>query len=98
MFVRVSQDSVDTLPRGSLSLGILGLSYVYQSIPGFRGYFTKGVPITGHPGINPMYVRVYPRIQWILYQGVPITGHPSIILCLSVDTLPRRWMSLGVLR
>ena len=69
MYVRVSQDSTDTLP---LSLSILGLSYVCQSIPGFHRYFTKGVCVSWD---NPI-----PRI---LYQGAPVTEYPGIILCMS---------------
>ena len=88
MYVKVSQDSVDTLTRRFHVSVYPGIILVCQSIPGFHGYFIKGVPCLCVSWDNPMYVR----ILQILYQGAPVTAYPGIILCMSeyprtVDTL-----------
>ena len=120
MYVKVSQDSADTLPKRSSVTAYPGIIlcmseylriprilyqrgpchfiswYVCQSIPGFRGYFTKGVPVTLISWDNPMYARISQDSVDTLPKGSPVThciswDNPTYVRVSqdSADTLPK---------
>ena len=79
ILVRVSMESVDTLPRGIHGLAILCMSSVAQSIHGIHGYFAKGVSMGWPYYVCSVLVRVSMESADTLPRGYPWVGHTMYV-------------------